>query len=66
MLFHLAERYNRVGDFTCGYGRVGRIFSGAGKTWVMSDYNPTCIGYIGMNASGWRVPQSAEQSGLGV
>ncbi len=45
----LAERFECVGDFCCGYGRVGRIFQEYGRRWVMSDFNPTCIGYIGEN-----------------
>ena len=43
---YLAINYQRVGDFCCGYGRIGRIFQEHGKTFVMSDYNPKCIGYI--------------------
>jgi len=43
---YLAINYQRVGDFCCGYGRIGRIFQEHGKTFVMSDYNPKCIGYV--------------------
>ena len=49
----LAHRYDRVGDFMCGYGLTGRIFREAGKAFVLSDYNASCIGYIAMNADGW-------------
>lgn len=49
----LARRYRRVGDFLCGYGRSGRVFLEAGKSFVMSDYNPKCIGYIAANAARW-------------
>lgn len=52
-LAYLATRYNRVGDFMCGYGRSGRVFAEAGKRFTLSDYNATCIGYIAMNANGW-------------
>jgi len=47
LLGWLAERYNCIGDFCCGYGRAGRIFAKHGKRFVMSDYNSECIGYIG-------------------
>jgi hypothetical protein len=50
LLAFLADRYDRVGDFCCGYGRSGRTFIGAGKTAVLSDLNPMCIGMI---ASEW-------------
>lgn len=50
----LASQFNRVGDFMCGYGRSGRVFREAGKAFTMSDYNAGCIGYIAMNAAGWR------------
>src|SRR5262245_57087728 len=46
LLHWLAERYQCVGDFCCGYGRAGRIFAEHGKQFVMSDYNAECIGYI--------------------
>lgn len=42
----LAKKYNRVGDFCCGYGNTGRIFYEAGKEFVMSDINRRCIGFI--------------------
>jgi len=43
----LAESgFDRIGDFCCGYGRSGRIFSEHEKGYVMSDINPHCIGYI--------------------
>jgi len=45
----LAQRYDRIGDFNCGYGNSGRIFLEHGKTFVMSDINPKCIGYISEN-----------------
>ena len=42
-----------IGDFLCGYGRTGRVFAEHGKRFVMSDYNPTCIGYIAAHAGEW-------------
>jgi hypothetical protein len=49
LLTYLAGRYRCIGDFCCGYGRAGRIFAEHGRRFVMSDYNATCIGYIGDN-----------------
>lgn len=42
----LASYFNRIGDFTCGYGIAPRIFFSRGKTFVASDYNPDCIGHL--------------------
>jgi len=42
----LAEDFECVGDFCCGYGNTGNIFREHGKQFVMSDYNKQCIGYI--------------------
>lgn len=53
LLHQLAVRFERVGDFCCGYGRAGRIFQQHGKGWVMSDINPNCIGLIAEQAPGW-------------
>ena len=47
LLHYLAEHFQCVGDFCCGYGRAGLIFTRHGKRFVMSDYNPRCISYIG-------------------
>lgn len=49
----LAKQYNIVGDFSCGYGNTGRIFQAAGKSYVLTDVNPKCIGYIYDHAEGW-------------
>jgi hypothetical protein len=56
LIASLAERFERVGDFCCGYGQTGRIFREVGKSFVMSDYNAPCIGYIALNILGWRRP----------
>lgn len=53
ILAELAREFDRVGDFCCGYGRSSRAFARAGKTFVASDYNPECIGYIADHAPGW-------------
>lgn len=49
----LAERFVRVLDPCAGYGRTGRIFAEAGRTFVLADSNPECIGYIAAHAGGW-------------
>jgi len=46
LIASLAKRYNKVGDFCCGYGNTGKIFFKAGKEFVMCDINPRCIGFI--------------------
>jgi hypothetical protein len=54
---HLARRFGRVGDFCCGYGWSARAFARRGKTFVVSDYNPECIGYIAAHAAEWEAAQ---------
>ena len=49
----LAERYDRVGDFCCGYGTTGRLFMEAGKTCVLTDYNAKCCGFVAREMKGW-------------
>jgi hypothetical protein len=46
VLFHLAEVFNCIGDFCCGYGNSAIPFLVKGKKFVMADYNSRCIGYI--------------------
>jgi hypothetical protein len=55
-LHALAQRYNTVGDFCCGYGRSARFFLRSGKRAVVSDFNPRCIGYIAEHAPSWVGP----------
>jgi len=43
---YLACKFNTIGDFCCGYGLSGIIFDIYGKSFVLSDYNKKCIGYI--------------------
>jgi len=50
----LAERYDRVGDFCCGYGNTGKIFSEHQKSFVMSDINGKCVFYIAKNLMGYK------------
>lgn len=50
----LARHHRRVGDFFCGYGETGRLFAQAGKSFVLSDLNPRCIGYLQRVAQTWR------------
>lgn len=37
------DEFQNVGDFNCGYGKVGLEFYKKGKNFVMSDYNKKCI-----------------------
>lgn len=53
LLRTLAKKYRRVGDPSCGYGNTGRIFAEAGREFVMSDVNATCIGHIAERAGEW-------------
>lgn len=53
LLVHLAQRFDRVGDFCCGCGSAARAFVRAGKEFVAADINPQCIGYIAAHAPGW-------------
>ena len=42
----LAQKYDCVGDFCCGYGNTGRLFQEAGKKFVLSDLNGKCVYYV--------------------
>ena len=53
LLRSLAAQYERVGDFCCGYGSAARAFRRQGKTFVASDVNPHCIGYIATHVKDW-------------
>jgi hypothetical protein len=54
LISDLAQRFERVGDFMCGYGTTGRIFMMNKKKFVMSDYNSKCIGHIADVAKNWK------------
>ncbi len=47
---------NVVACISGGYGRAGRIFYEAGKRFVMSDYNASCIGHIAKEWQMWVKP----------
>lgn len=53
LLRALALEFERVGDFCCGYGGSARMFRRQGKTFVASDVNPECVGYIAEHAGEW-------------
>jgi hypothetical protein len=53
ILDSLSQEYGCVGDFCCGYGRSGLAFSRAGKRYVLSDFNPTCVGEIAAREPSW-------------
>jgi hypothetical protein len=46
ILAELSQRFDKVGDFNCGYGNTGIAFVKAGKKFIMSDADPKCIGAI--------------------
>jgi hypothetical protein len=46
LMTYLALRYNRLGNWFCGYGNIAFEAIKHGKTFVISDYNAECIGYI--------------------
>lgn len=45
-LHTLLDSYDCVGDLFCGYGHTAFVAAERGKRFVVSDYNPTCIGFI--------------------
>lgn len=49
----LAKRFHRVGDCCCGYGWTGQMFAEAGRSFVLSDVNAKCIGYIAKHGPSW-------------
>lgn len=53
LLLDLAQSNRRIGDFCCGYGRTARIALAARRTFVASDVNPQCIGYIAEHLPEW-------------
>ena len=53
LLDYLAARFTRVGDFCAGYGWAPRAFTRAGGSFVASDINPRCIGYIAAHVNSW-------------
>ena len=53
VLIYLARHFRRVGDFMCGYGRAGRVFAADGGSFVLSDCNASCVGYVASHAAEW-------------
>lgn len=56
LVAYLAARFGRVGDFCAGYGWAPRAFVRAGGSFVASDVNPKCVGYIAEHAKEWGAP----------
>lgn len=52
-LYALTQQYLKAGDWCCGYGRTARLFLRSGRSAVLSDFNPWCIGYVAAHAPGW-------------
>jgi hypothetical protein len=46
VLIGLLNTHNCVGDLFCGYGNTAQIAINQNKDFVVSDYNPYCIGFI--------------------
>ena len=46
VLVRLLNTHKCVGDLFCGYGKTAQIAVDQGKDFVVSDYNPSCIGFI--------------------
>lgn len=46
LLNMLANEYDCIGDFMCGYGVAPLIFHSAGKRFVATDYVKHCIGVL--------------------
>jgi hypothetical protein len=42
----IAQKYNVLGNWFCGYGNVAFEAIKHNKNFIVSDYNPKCIGYI--------------------
>lgn len=53
VLAWIADRSSTLVDPMCGYGRTGRYAKMRRKATILSDYNPTCIGYIAENWEAW-------------
>lgn len=49
----LARRYGAIGDPMCGHGMVGREAMREGARFVLSDFDPRCIGRIALEARQW-------------
>lgn len=46
IIANLAKQHEWVWDFCAGYGTTGRIFREEGGSFLLTDHNPFCIGYI--------------------
>lgn len=53
LVLYLADRFRVVGDPCCGYGNTGRAFATRGGRFVLSDFNPRCIGWVALHAPSW-------------
>lgn len=49
----LAEKYNLVGDFCCGYGNTAKVFREHNKNFICSDINAKCVYYIAKELMGY-------------
>lgn len=49
----VAENYNNVLDFSCGYGNMAQKMNELKKSFICSDINKKCVYYIAKNIMGY-------------
>lgn len=49
----MADRYQKVLDFSCGYGNVARAMKTRGKHFICSDINRKCVYYVATAVMGF-------------
>lgn len=47
----LISQHNTIGDWFCGYGKTAELANEMGRRFIVSDYNPRCIGFIAQRFS---------------
>lgn len=50
----VADNYDCVLDFSCGYGNVAQAMSERGKHFICSDINPKCVYYVAREIMGYQ------------
>jgi len=54
VLAWVADGYDCVLDFSCGYGNLARAMAERGKRFICSDINPKCVYYVAREVMGYR------------
>jgi hypothetical protein len=54
VLAWVADRYDCVLDFSCGYGNVARAMRQRDKHFICSDINPKCVYYVAREVMGYQ------------